>query len=554
MNRYIQWYTANYRADFYLEPIPADTGDIGGFVWNDELHAPNWSPDGIYRPDEERTLHGVTVELYESDGVTPVYEEDGVTPVTTTSGAFDSAATVAQGWREPYTMPLDEFGGVYVGPLPGYYEFRDLAPGDYVVKVIVPDGFFPSPTNSHTVAVTVTGGDRVDRDFGLNTLVPQAGEIEGGVFDDIFVDSNPDSLLFMEKAGIPGVPVGVYDHLGYFLGSGTMGNPLCYSGSTVCPPGEEPIQKPEMERRFAPGVHIYVGNDSSLPGYNANYLPLVLPYEFSQGQFKFEADWSLVPAGFGGLGAALQGDAPVVAGNRPVVDTAATAAAVAAGEVLTIHGEEFGPVRGYGTVTLSGRQLDIVGWGDTEIRARIPADAIGGPLLVANSTGVSNGMSLTVTGSTAAVNAVYVDASSSGTEDGTSANPWSTIGEALDNLPAGNPRYVFVAPGTYYERPHIAQSDVYIIGAGPHETTVDGNVPVDVTAHQGVSEGGGPVFFIGEEAVTGPVENVMISGLTITHGSVADDIGAGIFAGLHNRGIDINNNMIVRNGGYYGGG
>ncbi|MFQ5613808.1 MAG: hypothetical protein ACE5H9_16920, partial [Anaerolineae bacterium] len=190
MNRYIQWYTANYQADLYLEPIPATEGDIRGFVFNDHLARGSWVGDGLYDREEERTMHGVTVELYDATGTTLI--------TTTTSGKFDKAATLAQGWHEPYTMPPDELGGVYVGPLPGYYEFRGLAPGNYLVKVIPPAGLFPSPAGSDIAVVTVTGGLGTEQNFGINTLVPLAGEIEGGVFDDLNVDPRAYSLLFEE--------------------------------------------------------------------------------------------------------------------------------------------------------------------------------------------------------------------------------------------------------------------------------------------------------------------------------------------------------------------
>ncbi|MEK7787013.1 MAG: hypothetical protein AAB658_16540, partial [Chloroflexota bacterium] len=152
--------------------------------------------------------------------------------------------------------------------------------------------------------VAVVGAQSRRVNLGVNTTnvangaifgVPLAGEIEGGVFDDTNLDMNPLSLLFDEKAGIVGAPVGVYDHYNYLLGVMFMGNPLCYAGSTVCPAGEPLGQKPEAERRFAPGVHRYLGNDPAFPGYNSAFEPFELSYTFAQGAYKFEADWSLIP-------------------------------------------------------------------------------------------------------------------------------------------------------------------------------------------------------------------------------------------------------------------
>ena len=354
---YIQWFTFNYRADLQLEEIPADTGDVRGFIYYDHLATGTWEGNESYDREEERTIHGAMVELYSKDLAT---SEWSVLEASTTTGEFSKALTLAQGWKEPYTWPPDEFGGVFRGPLPGYYEFRGLAPGEYMVKVIPPEGYSYSPPTSVNQLVNVYGGRSGEVNLGLNTTpagsaigVPLAGEIEGGVFDDLNVDYNGQSLLFMEKAGIPGVPVGVYDHLGYLLGSGHMGNPLCYAGSTVCPVGEPPVQKPEMERRFAPGVHIYFGNDPSLPGYNSNYLPLALSYQFGQGQYKFEADWSLVPVAFGGFGGAMLPGGPVLPDNAPVIDFAGP------GGSYIVMGRNFGDKQGYSTVSLSGRKLKV---------------------------------------------------------------------------------------------------------------------------------------------------------------------------------------------------
>lgn len=545
MNRYIQWLTANYQADLYVEPIPAGEGDIRGFVFNDHFATGTWVGDGSYDSHEERTLHGVTVELWNLAGDTLI--------ATTTTGKVDKAQIEAQGWHQPYTMPPDELGGVYVGPMPGFYEFRGLPPGDYSIRVLPPAGFSPSPAGSSEFTLALSGGASVNHDFGMNTRpdplvsigVPLAGEIEGGVFDDVNIDSNPASLLFLEKAGIPGVPVGVYDHLGYFLGAGFMGNPLCYEGSIVCPTGEEPIQKPEMERRFAPGVHIYIGNDPSLPGYNPNYLPLALAYQFGQGKYKFEADWSLIPVSASPtpLGGAMLADTQILPDNAPVIDDVQPV-----GSYL-VTGTNFGDKQAYSTVTLAGQKLKVISWSDTEIHVDDPRIPISGWLTVATSTGISNAIYVDVPANRRwqrylAKRSVFVGP----------GGDYATIGEALDNLPNKKPRYVFVAPGTYNEHFQIKESHVKIIGSGPRQTIINGRPGrLNITA-QGFDSGTGPVIYIGKGGEDGGVKNITISGLTITGGTVKDDIGAGIFGDYGNQRIDINNSIIVRNGGYYGGG
>ncbi|RMD83039.1 MAG: hypothetical protein D6815_07665, partial [Candidatus Dadabacteria bacterium] len=539
MNHYVQWYTANYEADMYLEPIPSGEGDIRGVVWDENLTPGTWTADGIYDPEEERTLHGITVELWDASGTTLL--------ATTTTGKVDEAALLAQGWHPPYTRPVDEWGGVFAGPMPGFYEFRGLAPGDYLVKVATPAGFAPSPAGSNEALVTVVGGQGTEHNVGFATQVPQAGEIEGGVFDDLNIDVNPMSMLFEEKAGIPHAPVGIYDHMGYLLGAGDMGNPLCWDGAPPgqCPPGEDPVQKPEVERRAAPGIHIYYGNDPKLPGYNPNYESLVLPYSFDQGQFKFEADWSLPPRAFFGLGAPLAADAPIPPPGGPVI------VAVGPGGSYKITGHGFGDVRGFSTVTLSGEELFVKSWSDTEIHVEDPPGLVSGPLIVTTQAGPSNAYYLDT--GYVPPDAVYVDAANTGAADGSKNNPWPTIQQALDHLPATTPRYVFVAPGTYREHVRIEHSYVRIIGSGPRETIVEGPSAPAIRG-QGFNQGGGPVFTIGRPDQTGSVHDVMISGFTITRGSVAGEIGAGIFGDYGNWNLDINNCVIARNGGYYGGG
>ncbi len=619
-NRYINWFTANYQADFYLEAIPAGKGHIDGYIFNDHLSRGDWTGDGVYDREEERTLHGATVELWSTDP-TPVLL------ATTTTGKVDEAAVRAeQGWRGAYQWPGDEFGGVFVGPQIGYYEFRDLAPGSYTVKVIPPAGFVPTkvthnadpPVSGDVFTVAVTGvepilpsnGDHHEVNFGCNTTppgstpnvdpgVPLAGEIEGGVWDDLNIDgrggeftanpTDPRSLMFAEKAAIPDAPVGVYDHLGYFMGSLVQGNPLCHPKAFPgdCPAGADPDQKPEAERRFAPGVHLYNGNDPTLPGHCPNYLPMVLPYTFGQGKHKFEADWSLMPSSTYGddpcnIDPLISMNEPIIidplAGPAPApgpmsvrrfgrqqIAVAPTQSAVtlSPGDTYRINGLGFGDAQGYQTVTLAGRKLPVIAWTDTYIDVQIPHDsdkAISGPLLVATTTGISNALWVDINYSSGRAGfmerqSVFVDAANTGPEDGSEANPWNTIGEAFDNLPNDPPFFVYVAPGTYRETVQIKRSSVTLIGAGPNVTTING-LPQSVHfTTQGSSNGDGPVIFIGKGGKTGAVHDISISGFTITGSTVnSDDIGAGIFGDYGNYDIDINTCKIYRNGGYYGGG
>lgn len=590
MTRTIQWYTFNYRADLQLERIPPVTGDIAGFVFYDNVgpdsgeptaSARRWVNDGVYAPKDERTMHGVRVELLDASG-NPVLDSLG-NPVAASTGATDEASLIAQGWFQPYTWPPDEFGGVFKNNLPGYYEFRDLAPGPYKVRVVPPAGF--SQAGAGEYDATVATGALAALNIGVSTQAPLAGEIEGGVFDDINLDSEPLSLLFDEKAPVTGAPVGFYDHLGYFLGSSSMGSSLCYGGSTVCPHAMPPTEKPEIERRLASGVHIFNGNDPALPGYNANYESFAFPYSFGQGKGRFEADWSLLPTAFNGLGVAMLANAQVMPANAPVINgitqlqasmpgypeyvlaaadmgqgfakipfmlaaTGAPAVTAPPKILYRVVGANFGDRQGFSTISVFGFKLQVQSWSDKQIDFLLPPNVIGGPVVVAGPTGISNPVRLGAAAAPAvetfmAARTVFVDASKTSQGKGTLANPYGTITEALNHLPSATPRFVVVAPGTYNERIRIAASNVILMGSGAQTTVIDGlKAP----------SGRGSVITIGSGGTGGGVSNVMISGFTIKGGSTQDGFGAGVFGDYGNDGVDINNSIISGNGGTYGGG
>jgi len=667
--RDIGWFTANYRTELHVEEIPATEGDIIGSVFNDHLTydagTSTWTSNGILDEKEDKLLTGVTVNLLDSTGTVVAF---------TVTGSFNTDRAVAQGYIKPYTPkgfigPLgepgynpgdiegDEWGGIFRGVRYGQYEFRGVAPGTYTVQVEVPAGFSPAPAATDAQTITVVGGQRNDVDFGVNTLIPLAGEIEGGLFDDVFIDNNHQSMLYLEKQGLVHAPLGIYDHLGYRLGWSDMGHPWCYLpqptpdiGGRVCPIDEPLGQKPEVERRAAPGVHIFLANDPALPRYTTDYVPLAVNYGFRQGGFMFEADWSLLPSSFlalpGGAGAlpALPANAPIISGGAPqamlnvpadgeglfknavynvtgapnvelmgskkqtkktvlnknrkhrkltkqnrkklrdmqkgtlgqqclrnrkkVKNNAITDTGLLFSIPYVLNGTNFGVAQGHSTVSLSGQQLRISSWSDTQITVQIPATAIPGPMIVATTDGISNSIHVDaqVTAPSAtwqaylAARTIYVDAAAmAGTGDGSLASPFATITEAMNNLPVERPVYVMVAAGTYNDNVHIAESDIKIIGAGPFESMIDG-LRVDKMNPLGLAQDGlyagtsGPTFFIGAGGMSGSVRNVEISGFTITGGTPGvDGPGGGIFADYGNRNIDINNNIMGGNGGEYGG-
>ncbi len=600
----VQWTTLNYKADLQLEPVPATEGVIRGFVRNDNWElipdVPGstnmvWRADGLYDEKEEKTFSGVTVELLDATGSVVA---------STVTGGIDKTAILAQGWMMPYTFPIDEFGGVFNGTTIGQYEFRGVAPGDYQVRAVLPAGFSAVEPGG-VKPVVLAGGISARADLGIKTEVQLAGELEGGIFDDTSLDANPLSIWFDEAAIIANAPLGVYDHLGYYLGSTNMAQ--CWEGSILAQTTGCTVQRPELGIRVAPGPHIFVGNDPAFPnnGYSPGFDPLPWTYSFGQGKNKFMADWALIPTAIAmNDGGAMPGgplgndlikpqNQPVIISVTPIVpvpvapvaqggyfnmlalnDVGSTltdagsfqlalvttaAKATAIGPVsFRITGMNFGDAQGYSTVTLSGVSLAVQAWSSTEIIVSIPADSIRGALVVATSTGISNAMYPDLAYSAKMSRymerrSVFVNANAAGAGNGSQASPYQTIGEALNKLPAvSGTRYVFVLPGTYNERVQIKQSNVNLIGYGAHETIIDGNRPLNITS-AGV-ESSGPVIFIGRGGVAGGVKNITVSGITVKGGSSGDDSGGGIFGDYGNTNLDINTSIITQNRGEYGGG
>lgn len=175
-------------------------GKINGYVYQDSNNNGILEPIGSSGADEG--LGGVTLALYEADGVTPVTDEFEV-PVTTTT--------------------LTGFAFVDGKPkFPGFYQFKDLLPGTYVVKEIDPEGYlsiadqdtdtgtYPNDndpnadTNNNQLTVElVVNMDpsipsnlySVEKDNDNEFLDVQSGSISGNVSEDTNGDGTGDTAI-----------------------------------------------------------------------------------------------------------------------------------------------------------------------------------------------------------------------------------------------------------------------------------------------------------------------------------------------------------------------
>ena len=135
----------NSTGNDFLEEVPPVLYALSGTVF-DDTNEPD--ADGIEPTDTP--IAGVTVELFNADDL------DNAIASTTTDDA-------------------------------GFYEFTDLANGEYVVKETQPGGFESvtdiDGTDDNQIAVTITDGNSTGNDF-LEEVPPVLYALSGTVFDD----------------------------------------------------------------------------------------------------------------------------------------------------------------------------------------------------------------------------------------------------------------------------------------------------------------------------------------------------------------------------------
>ena len=145
-------------------------GNVAGTVWNDA------SNDGVIDAGESG-LQGVTVKLFESDGVTLV-----------------ASTTTASN---------------------GSYSFSNIVPGAYIVDVddaTLPSGLL-STTNNDPESVSVIANQTAEVNFGYL----KSASVNGTVWDDV----NDDGVIDAGENGLEGVTVNLYENDGVTLVAST---------------------------------------------------------------------------------------------------------------------------------------------------------------------------------------------------------------------------------------------------------------------------------------------------------------------------------------------
>ena len=158
----------------FLEEVPPVLYTLSGTVYEDTN-----APDDDAIETEDTPIAGVTVELFNADG----------------NGNPDGSAIATQ------TTNQD-----------GFYEFTDLANGDYVVIETQPIGFDSvtdaDGTDDNTIAATIAGADSIENDF-LEETPPVLYNLSGTVYED--TNAPDDDAIETEDTPIAGVTVELFN-------------------------------------------------------------------------------------------------------------------------------------------------------------------------------------------------------------------------------------------------------------------------------------------------------------------------------------------------------
>ena len=404
-----------------------------------------------------------------------------------------------------------------------------------------------------TKIVTVSPGQNAVADFFLYTDVPVPGRIVGFLLDDVNIETDPNFIYYGEKRGIPYTPVGIRDYTGRLIttvhsdanGIFEVLLPSTYTRNVPTPSG------------VAPGMYLVVGNDPGDPGrpnirYNPNYQTLTMVFDVWPGKTTY-ADVALFPitAFVGRPGAQFSRPplcqttgAPEIGSVNPVYVT------LTGNRLIFIRGRNFGAHPG--TVTLNGRAIPVLAWRDTFILTYVPRSFAAGPaqMVITSSAGIPSTLGITIH---VLVPGIYDPPI-------VNATTRTTIQAAIDRAAPGS--LIIINPGVYYESP-ILYKNVKLQGMGAWVTRLEGRFFASyqqqwetrlaaITFH-GPQEipRGQVITVVAEDGAFGPAFTTQIDGLTIT--GARGEEGGGIVANAYCRYLEISNNVILSNGGGFGG-
>ena len=260
-----------------------------------------------------------------------------------------------------------------------------------------------------TKLVTLNNGRSIVPTFNVFTDVPIPGRFFGYMIDDLNFSSDPKSLLYGEKKGVPFAPVGIYDYADRLITTATTDYNGVYD---VLLPSTNRINCPTPSG-VCSNVYRFVGNDPGTIGnLNPNYSP-----RFHTIAAEFEATPGIViPADNAPTQVGVSVQIPGSQQNAWITcpindpDTAPTTPELlavskpyadlrsASSDSFTIDGQGFGGSPG--TVALDGVALPTGAWNDTHIAVTVPNTIAGGvhqlTITATNGRTTVNGLSFHV--------------------------------------------------------------------------------------------------------------------------------------------------------------
>jgi hypothetical protein len=252
-----------------------------------------------------------------------------------------------------------------------------------------------------TKLVTLTNGRSIAPAFNLYTDVPIPGRHWFIIIDDLNFSTNPQSTTLGEKAGMPFVPIGIYDYTDRLITTIESD----YNGlADVLLPSTNRINCPTPSGVCA-NLYRYVGNDPGVPGrlnlnYNPTYRTIAAEFEVLPG-LLVPADLAPTQVGVTVQLPGSQTTSPVMCmlgDDQPKLYAVNDPVITSTQRNLVIEGAGFGTA---GTLTLGGATLTPTSWSDSHIAVTVPATQPDGPqqLMITradNGQGTVNGLTIHV--------------------------------------------------------------------------------------------------------------------------------------------------------------
>ena len=457
--------------------------------------------------------------------------------------------------------------------------------------------------------VTVSNGRSVAPTFNLFTDVPIPGKWKGYIIDDLTLSTNPASLNYGEKGGVPNSPIGIYDFTNRLV---TTINSDPNGVFEVLLPSTYSINCPTPSG-VCPNVYYMLGNDPGQPGhlntnYNPQYRTIGASFEIWPGvMLPSDLAPTQIVSGILNPGSTTT-QPPACLVNDPLAPTTPELFAISRPyyrstlpNTFIITGQGFGSAAG--RVLLDSSQMNVTAWTSTQITFTVPSGTTTGArqlkIVAANGKSTVNGLTFHVLGT--GYNPDVYEVGPGRTYDPVAYPAYPGAIQAAINAAAAQPTrnsLVVVYPGTpalwnptgSYLENLVMYAPVKLQGVGPGGgsalgSVIDGRGVAGDTAYaaswvnfvlgipwdgnQAISEGA-VVYVLASNNEFQSGFRAAIDGFSIQGGdqqgfpnlvnpidptikAVGAIQGGGIFANAYARYLQITNNVLQSNGGAYAG-